>query len=93
MRIGDLARSSIGKFGDSPTVERRFTYPRGEETTMSNETTAEVSTTIDAPVAEVWRGLTDPAMIKQYFMGATVRSGLECRQPDHVDRRMAGQTI
>lgn len=35
---------------------------------------AEVSTNVDAPVAEVWNALVDPGMIKRYMFGTTVRS-------------------
>ena len=29
---------------------------------------------INAPAAEVWQGLTDPAIVKQYFFGTNVKS-------------------
>ena len=35
---------------------------------------AKASVTIDAPAAEVWNALTDPALIKQYFFGTDVAS-------------------
>jgi uncharacterized protein YndB with AHSA1/START domain len=39
---------------------------------MTDELIATASTTIEAPASEVWRGLTDPALIKQYMAGADV---------------------
>lgn len=33
-----------------------------------------ISTTVPAPPAKVWAALTDPAIIKRYFFGATVTS-------------------
>ena len=36
------------------------------------EPTAEASVLIDASPAVVWNALTDPALIREYFMGATV---------------------
>jgi uncharacterized protein YndB with AHSA1/START domain len=37
-----------------------------------NATTAQVSVMVDAPIGEVWRALTDPDAIREYFMGAEV---------------------
>lgn len=41
---------------------------------MKNNSIAEASITINAPSTKVWNGLTNPAMIKKYMMGATVDS-------------------
>ena len=38
------------------------------------ETTAKVSRTVDAPVEEVWRVLTDPRKVGPLFMGSTVET-------------------
>jgi uncharacterized protein YndB with AHSA1/START domain len=48
------------------------TYRR-EEVDM-NEVTAEAAVDIDAPASEVWRSLTDPNRIKQYYLGAVVET-------------------
>lgn len=39
-----------------------------------SDLTAEVSTLIDATRDEVWNALTDPELVRSYFMGATVKS-------------------
>jgi uncharacterized protein YndB with AHSA1/START domain len=36
--------------------------------------TLKTTITFNAPQAEVWRGLTDPAIVKQYFFGTDVKS-------------------
>ncbi len=41
---------------------------------MDQEFIAESSIDIDAPVAEVWEALVDPAIIKQYMFGSDVTS-------------------
>jgi uncharacterized protein YndB with AHSA1/START domain len=41
---------------------------------MSKGRTAQASIEIEAPVSEVWRSLTDPTMIRQYFFGTEVTS-------------------
>ncbi len=41
---------------------------------MDNSNIATASTTIDAPVAKVWRALVTPETIKRYMFGATVVS-------------------
>jgi len=47
---------------------------------MSKQT---LTTTIDikAPKAEVWKGLTDPEIVKQYFFGTTVQSDWKVGSP------------
>ncbi len=37
-----------------------------------SEATAEASVVVNAPPKAVWKALTDPALIRQYFMGAMV---------------------
>lgn len=39
-----------------------------------NEVTAEAAVDIDAPASDVWRSLTDPEKIKQYYLGAEVET-------------------
>ncbi len=46
-----------------------------------NETTAEVSNTIDATPAAIWAALTDPAKLKQFFFGADVASSFRVGSP------------
>jgi uncharacterized protein YndB with AHSA1/START domain len=41
---------------------------------MEKQLIAKASTTIDAPAGKVWNALTNPAMIKQYMFGTTVKS-------------------
>jgi uncharacterized protein YndB with AHSA1/START domain len=41
---------------------------------MGKGLVAKASISIDAPAAEVWKALVDPAMIKQYFFGTDVTS-------------------
>jgi uncharacterized protein YndB with AHSA1/START domain len=41
---------------------------------MDPSLNARAETTIDAPVAKVWRALVTPALIKRYMFGATVES-------------------
>jgi uncharacterized protein YndB with AHSA1/START domain len=36
---------------------------------MANDLTLETSININAPASQVWNGLTDPELIKQYFFG------------------------
>ena len=39
-----------------------------------NEITAEATVDVDAPGREVWRSLTDPARIREYYLGAEVQT-------------------
>jgi uncharacterized protein YndB with AHSA1/START domain len=39
-----------------------------------NEITAEATVDVDAPRREVWRSLTDPARIREYYLGAEVQT-------------------
>ena len=39
-----------------------------------SEVTAEATVDIDAPRSEVWRSLTDPETIKEYYLGAEVQT-------------------
>lgn len=42
---------------------------------------AKASTTINAPIAEVWKALTNPALIKQYMFGTNVVTDWEEGSP------------
>jgi uncharacterized protein YndB with AHSA1/START domain len=46
-----------------------------------SEVTAEATVDIDAPPDEVWRSLTDPALIKQYYLGAEVETDWQVGSP------------
>ena len=43
-----------------------------------------VSLTFNAPQAEVWKGLTDPEIVKQYFFGTNVKSDWKKGSPIRV---------
>lgn len=43
--------------------------------------TAKTQLTIDAKPAEVWKALTDPKLIKQYFMGTQVKTDWQVGSP------------
>jgi uncharacterized protein YndB with AHSA1/START domain len=46
-----------------------------------NELTANVGIDIEAPRSEVWRSLTDPERIKQYYLGADVETDWQVGNP------------
>ena len=46
-----------------------------------NEITAESAVDINAPRSEVWRSLTDPEKIKEYYLGATVETDWQVGSP------------
>jgi uncharacterized protein YndB with AHSA1/START domain len=46
-----------------------------------SEATAEATVDINAPGNEVWRSLTDPAKIKEYYLGAEVRTDWQVGSP------------
>jgi uncharacterized protein YndB with AHSA1/START domain len=46
-----------------------------------NEITAEASTDIKAPRSEVWRSLTNPEKIKEYYLGAEVQTDWQVGSP------------
>jgi len=46
-----------------------------------NEITAEATVDIDASPSEVWRSLTDPASLKQYYLGADVETDWQVGSP------------
>lgn len=53
-----------------------------------------LTTSIDfnAPQAEVWKGLTDPEIVKQYFFGTTVRSDWKVGSPIVFTGEWEGKT-
>jgi uncharacterized protein YndB with AHSA1/START domain len=46
-----------------------------------NEITAEATVDINAPQSEVWRSLTDPERIKEYYLGAEVQTDWQVGSP------------
>jgi uncharacterized protein YndB with AHSA1/START domain len=46
-----------------------------------SEITAEATVDITAPRSKVWQSLTDPASIKEYYLGADVRTDWEVGSP------------
>jgi uncharacterized protein YndB with AHSA1/START domain len=62
---------------DDGTARRSCKWTEANMTTKTIEnakTTAEVETTIHAAKSRVWHALTDPSAIRQYYLGATVRT-------------------
>ena len=53
-----------------------------------------LTTTIDikAPVAEVWKGLTDPEIVKQYFFGTNVKTDWQVGSPITFSGEWEGKT-
>lgn len=43
--------------------------------------TVNVHVKFNAPMAKVWRGLTDPAMVKEYFFGTNLESNWRVGEP------------
>jgi len=48
---------------------------------QTNEITATASVVVDAPRKQVWNALTDPELVSQYFMGATVETDWQVGHP------------
>lgn len=46
-----------------------------------SEVTASASVVVDRPRQQVWKALTEPDLVKQYFMGATVTTDWEVGHP------------
>ena len=46
-----------------------------------NKLTSKTTITFNAPVAKVWHGLTDPAIVKQYFFGTDLKSDWNVGSP------------
>jgi uncharacterized protein YndB with AHSA1/START domain len=45
------------------------------------EITASASVVVDSPPEKVWKALTDPDLVSQYFMGATVKTDWQVGHP------------
>jgi uncharacterized protein YndB with AHSA1/START domain len=54
--------------------------------------TVNTSIIFKAPVAEVWQGLTDPAMVKQYFFGTDLKSDWKVGGPITFSGEWEGKT-
>ena len=48
--------------------------------------------TFDAPIAKVWQGLTDPAIVKQYFFGTNLKSDWKVGSPITFSGEWEGKT-
>ena|SRR3990170_1424869 len=59
---------------------------------MKNNITAKVSISINAPVSEVWDGLTRPEIIKQYFFGTDAKSDWKVGSPVTFKGEWEGKT-
>jgi uncharacterized protein YndB with AHSA1/START domain len=59
--------------------------------TVETETTAEVSKTIDATPAEVWKAITTTEKLKLFFMGADVESDWRVGSPVRVSGEYQGK--
>ncbi len=59
---------------------------------MTDKFTAEARTTIKAPVSAVWRALTDPAIIKQYFFGTNVVTDWKVGSPIYYRGEWQGRS-
>jgi uncharacterized protein YndB with AHSA1/START domain len=46
-----------------------------------SEITASASVVVDKPKEQVWKALTEPDLVKQYFMGATVKTDWQVGHP------------
>jgi uncharacterized protein YndB with AHSA1/START domain len=46
-----------------------------------SDITARASIVVDRPRQQVWKALTEPDLVKQYFMGATVKTDWEVGHP------------
>ena len=58
-----------------------------------SQPTAQVSTTINAPVEAVWAGLTNPDDIRKYYMGAIVRTDWTVGSPITWTGEWNGETF
>ncbi|MCB0628303.1 MAG: SRPBCC domain-containing protein [Saprospiraceae bacterium] len=58
---------------------------------MSKTITATVSIQLDAPVAKVWKAMTDPAEVKQYFFGTDLVTDWKVGSPIYFRGEWEGQ--
>lgn len=54
--------------------------------------TSDTIITFKAPLAEVWKGLTDPAIVKQYFFGTNLSSDWKVGSPIKFTGEWEGKT-
>jgi len=54
--------------------------------------TLKTTITFDEPIAKVWKGLTDPAMVKQYFFGTNLKSEWQVGSPITFSGEWDGKT-
>jgi uncharacterized protein YndB with AHSA1/START domain len=54
--------------------------------------TSKTNITFEAPIAEVWKGLTDPAIVKQYFFGTDLKSDWKVGGPITFSGEWEGKT-
>ncbi|MEP6614133.1 MAG: SRPBCC family protein [Mucilaginibacter sp.] len=54
--------------------------------------TSETTVTFKAPIAEVWKGLTDPAIVKEYFFGTNLKSDWKVGSPIIFTGEWEGRT-
>ena len=54
--------------------------------------TLKTKITFEAPIAEVWKGLTDPAIVKQYFFGTNIKSDWKVGSPITFSGEWEGKT-
>ncbi len=59
---------------------------------MKNNFQLEVTTIINASIREVWEGLTDPALIKQYFFGTDTYTDWQPGNPIRFTGEWQGKT-
>lgn len=60
---------------------------------MIDQLIAKVETLIKAPAAEVWKALTDPALVKQYFFGVDVETDWQVGSPIIYKGEWEGQAF
>jgi len=54
--------------------------------------TLKTTITFNEPIAKVWKGLTDPAMVKQYFFGTNLKSDWQVGSPITFSGEWDGKT-
>ncbi|MDB5130818.1 MAG: ATPase [Mucilaginibacter sp.] len=54
--------------------------------------TLKTTITFEAPISKVWSGLTDPAIVKQYFFGTNLRSDWKVGSPITFSGEWEGKT-
>jgi len=57
-----------------------------------NTLTLKTTITFDEPIAKVWKGLTDPALVKQYFFGTNLKSDWQVGSPITFSGEWEGKT-